>query len=70
MLRELWGKYHGKPKKQWKSWKTMEKPRAKGGLGFRTLGTIMEAFGMKETWSTLTSKSNWVAYMRNIYLMN
>lgn len=38
----LWGRYNGKFKKRWKSWLSMAMPTDEGGLGFRSLRTVLK----------------------------
>lgn len=44
----LWGSYQGTPKKRWKSWLLMDMS-VEGGLGFKSIRAVLQAFIMKTT---------------------
>ncbi|XP_019170430.1 PREDICTED: uncharacterized protein LOC109165997 [Ipomoea nil] len=78
ILNRYWwtGKVVGTSGIRWRSWKAMCVPKAKGGLGFRTLREMNLALLGKQAWRLLTRPDSLVArvyksrYYPNCHLMN
>ncbi|XP_058111210.1 uncharacterized protein LOC131254230 [Magnolia sinica] len=65
----FWGWSQGKRKLHWMNWKRMVVPLEEGGLGFKRLHEVMQAFHLKMAWSILFEKTDslWGNYMAAKY---
>ncbi|XP_058111120.1 uncharacterized protein LOC131254131 [Magnolia sinica] len=59
----------GKGKLHWMNWKRLAVPMEEGGLGFRRLQEIMQAFRLKMVWSIVYAKNDslWGSFMSAKY---
>ncbi|KAG5587706.1 hypothetical protein H5410_048140 [Solanum commersonii] len=55
----FWGNYTGASNKHWVSWENMCYPKKEGGLGFRALDDMSNAFFAKLWWNFRTCTSLW-----------
>ncbi|XP_012832647.1 PREDICTED: uncharacterized protein LOC105953522 [Erythranthe guttata] len=62
----LWGKIEG-PGINWVSWEKICRPKAEGGLGFRSLIDMKNILAAKLAWRVLEGKSLWARFARAKY---
>lgn len=63
----LWGTTETRRKKHWRSWDKVCRPYEEGGLGVRSLASMIQTFGMKLWWRMRSQDSLWARYMLHRY---
>ncbi|XP_059277795.1 uncharacterized protein LOC132031972 [Lycium ferocissimum] len=59
----IWNDNDTKRKYHWRKWESMCLPNEEGGVGFRCLRDVSEAFIAKQWWNLRTKESMWKEYM-------
>nr|XP_027124765.1 uncharacterized protein LOC113741433 [Coffea arabica] len=67
LARFFWGESEFGAKRHWSKWANLCFPVEEGGVGFRSLQTIVEAFSCKLWWMFRHGQSLWAQFMRARY---
>ena len=66
----FWGSDEGGLKYHWIRWKDLCAPKKEGGLGFRSLDAVFNAFSIKLWWRFRQNASLWANFMMATYCSN
>ena len=67
MANFLWGSAEGSNKYHWIAWKYLCRPIEEGGLGFKDLNYLVEAFSIKLWWNFKNQNFLWAQFMKKKY---